>query len=391
MNILFLTSRYPYPPNRGDKVRTYQFLKAFSRNNSVYLFSIVENKDDYFDDLEKHCCDIKIVKLSKIKSLLNLVINIFRKKPFQVAYYNSRKGKKELNQFVKKYNIDLVYTHLIRMAPYSMQISCPKILDYTDAISMEYKRSLPFLKNPLKKLFFTIEYYRTANYEKQIHKYFDETWFISSTDLKYLQLNNDKVKILPNPVQINDPKKDFNLKKCMTFVGNLSVPHNINAVEFIYNEIMPVISERYPNFIFKIIGADSTDKILAMDGLRNTQVLGYVENLWQTLRDSDFFIAPMFFSAGVQNKVIEAMSVELPVLTTKNVADSITAISDVHMLVAQDADDFIRKIERYISDYNLRVNIGKSGCQKIYDMYSEEVVLRLIESRLLHLSQQGKY
>jgi glycosyltransferase involved in cell wall biosynthesis len=376
MKILFLTSRIPFPPNRGDKVRTFAFLKILAKFHEIHLLSFTEinDKEEWTQELKKYCSQIYLVKHSRKKALWNLLKSIFSNNPFQINYYQSTEMKQKVINLTTIYQYDCIYTHLIRMAEFSKNLPCYKILDYTDAISLEYKRSLAFRKNIISKLFFHIESNRTLIYERNICSFFHTVWFISKEDIDYLKLHHSKIFKVSNPVKMNLQKTNYQLTNTIVFVGNLSVPHNIVTAEFITYKIMPTVLNTQKNILFEIIGADESPEITKLHGKNHTKVLGFVENLELELLNCDLFIAPMFFSAGVQNKILEAMSVGLPVITTPNVAKPIGAIHMKHIIIADSEDDFLHWINQMISDSSLREKIGKKAREHILLNFSESAV-----------------
>lgn len=370
MNLLFVTSRLPFPPNRGDKVRTFMFLKELSRQHQVTLFSYIGSNDEkkYRKELSQYCKHIYLEKKTKLHHLKAFTKGFINCKPFQVNYYYFPQIRKKLEEIVKKHNIDTVYTHLIRMAPLVQNLPVFKILDYTDAISLEYKRSLPHRRNFIEKCFFSLEAKRTRKYEQHIISDFDEGWFISKEDIQDLEMNSSKVKLVPNPVKLSSIKTAFKLKNRLIFVGNMSVPHNIFAAKYVSENLMPYFKKS--SLKFDIIGANPSAEIKALAGKNNTEVLGFVDDLFAELRNSDLFVAPMFYSAGVQNKVLEAMSVGLPVITSENVARSIGAKHNNELLVANTTAEYIEMIEKLLNNEELRRNIGMQGYKLIKNNFS---------------------
>jgi len=385
MNILFLTSRIPYPPNRGDKVRTFFLLKEFSKHHRVFLFSFIETnlEEKYYNSLKIYCSKIFFARQSKLQSLFKLSFAPFNNLPFQITYYNSMKYKSIIKEIALENRIDCVYTHLIRMAPFAKELDCYKILDYTDAISKEYSMSIPFRKNIISKMFFRVEAKRTEKYERDIINYFDEGWFISKEDIKTLNFSKEsKVKLIANPVRLDYEKKDYNKRNVITFVGNLSVPHNITAVEYIHRQIMPELAKINKNVQFYVVGANSVGLARKMDNKNNTKVLGFVENLYDSLINSDLFIAPMFFCAGVQNKVLEAMSVGLPVITTQYISDSLHTKPGKEIIIANNKNEFVNSILTLLDDVELRKWIGKNGRKFVEDNFNREKISHEIEKDL---------
>lgn len=380
MKMLFITSRLPYPPDRGDKVRTFFLLKELSIKYEIVLLSYIESEDDrkYIQTLQSYCREIILIHHSKLRHILQCAKGLINKLPFQVNYYDFLSTKKLISKIIAEKKIDHIYTHLIRMANMTKDFKCYKILDYTDAISMEYERSLPHRKSLPAKIFFSWEAKRSKRFEKTIIKTFEEAWFISDEDITYLDFReNKKVKKVPNPVVIGDYKKDYSLHNRIIFVGNMSVPHNIFAVQFITNHIMPkLLAKKQLNFC--IIGASPTKEVQNLENKNNTKVLGFVPDLVRELKNSDIFVAPMFFSAGVQNKVLEAMAVGLPVITTKNVALSLNAEHNKEIKIADSADEFVEGILEFINNSHLRTTIGNCGYKLIKDQFSINIIRKII-------------
>lgn len=388
MKILFLTSRIPYPPDRGDKVRTLFLLRQLASFGELTLVSLVNSRSDKeaMKVMRKEVYDARFVEHGLFRALRNLLGNVFRKLPFQVAYYQNPKYKNLLSNLLADQEYDLVYCHLIRMVPYADLARTSKvILDYTDCISLEYSRRLEHLSGAAK-LFFSMEAKRTSDYEIQVADRFSENWVISPVDIAHLGLKNHHLSVLmPNQVRIPEVLIDHEFAWRLIFSGNMSVPHNIVAAQNVCKKIMPALIKKYPQLKFVIVGAEPTAEIKALDGINNTKVLGYVEDLYRELMISDIFIAPMYFSAGIQNKALEAMACGLPVITTPNVASSLDANDEVELLVAPDNFVFVERVEQLIENPETRAQIGKSGQALVRKKYSYEAVTGLIAERIKHI------
>ncbi len=388
MKILFLTSQIPYPPDRGDKVRTLSFLRQLATYGELTLVSLVDIRTDKeaMKVMLREIPQARFVEHGKIRVLWNMLSNIFRKLPFQVAYYQNPKYKNLLTNLLAGQNYDLVYCHLIHMVPYAdLARSSKVILDYTDCISLEYTRRLEHLKG-LPKLFYAMETKRTSDYEIQVADHFSENWVISPVDIAHLGLKNHHRSVLmPNQVRIPDELVEHEFAWRLIFTGNMSVPHNIMAAQNVSQKIMPALIKKYPLLRFVIVGADPSAEVKALDNVNQTTVLGYVEDLYHELMISDIFIAPMYFSAGIQNKALEAMACGLPVITTPNVASSLDANDEVELLVAEDNYAFVQKVEQLIENQETLAQIGKSGQALVRKKYSTEAVTKLIAERIHHI------
>lgn len=389
MKILFLSSRIPFPPDRGDKVRTLFFLRNLANLGELCLVSLVDPKADAQAMLEmkKEFPDSHFVPHSRWRALWNMLRNIFTRYPFQVAYYHNPRLFSLLKELSIKHDFNLIYCHLIRMVPYARLFRHDRIvLDYTDCISLEYSRSLEHL-SLARRLFFRIEAKRTMEYELRVANLFAENWVISPVDIQVLGLKaHHRSIVMPNQVRIPEEIPEMAFHKRLIFTGNMSVAHNVVAAINLCKKVMPALIRKYPDLELYIVGANPNPDILALDGENNTHVLGFVEDLYAELFQADIFVAPMYFSAGIQNKALEAMACGLPVVSTSNVAQSLDAQDEVDMMVADDNNEFVHKIGHLIENPEARDQIGRAGRALVLSKYSREAVTKLLHERVRNIT-----
>ncbi len=363
-------------------------LRQFAAMGELHIVSLVDEDQDAeaMKTLRAEIPHCYFVHHSKANALKNMVRNLFSRCPFQVAYYHNKKLFSLLKVLRNEHHFDLVYTHLIRMVPYASMLRDSKvILDYTDCISLEYTRSLGHISG-IRKLFFSIESPRTASYEMKVANLFTENWVISPVDLQKLGLkDHHRSTVMPNQVFIPDAEADMDLRKRLIFTGNMSVPHNVVAAQNVSRKIMPALLRDYPDLQFVIVGAAPSAEVKALDGMHNTRVLGFVEDLYEEIRNSDIFIAPMYFSAGIQNKALEAMACGIPVITTPNVAKSLDAHDEIDLMIAEDNHAFVQKTKYLLEHNDARIQIGKSGRALVQKKYSPEAITELIAQRVKHI------
>ncbi len=385
MKLLFLSPRIPYPPDRGDKVRSLFILKTLAARGELTLVCFVEPKSDQaaISYIKSNFPDVHCIPHSSVQGVMNLILNILSKTPFQVAYYRNKRMQRVLDTLFATKQFDLVYTHMIRMIPYVQKhYEAKVIIDYCDCVSLEYKRSIKH-RQGIGKLFFSIEAQRTERYELAMKDVFDENWMISPVDLKALKMeHNPNSIVLPNMVQIPDSQPVLEFQERIIFTGNMSVAHNISAATIVSKEIMPLLLTEYPRLKFYIVGAAPVPQVQALNNMNNTVVLGFVPDLYKELQKSDVFIAPLHFSAGIQNKILEAMACSIPVLSTANVAESLDCTDGKELLCAVSATDFAQKTLVLLRDGSLRSQIGKNGYEFVKQRFSSEAITSLINQRI---------
>ena len=180
MKILVLLSRIPYPLDKGDKLRAYHQIKNLSKNHKIYLIALNESKahPDAYENLKKYCSHIKFIKLSRFRIYLNIFLCFFQNKPFQIAYFYSKKVQKQINGVIDDFKPDHIYCQLIRMAEYAKHSDIPKTLDYMDALSKGIKRRIETSELYLRWIL-KMEGKRVMRYEHHIFKHFDFKTIIS--------------------------------------------------------------------------------------------------------------------------------------------------------------------------------------------------------------------
>lgn len=381
MRILFLTGRLPYPPNRGDRLRAYHFLRVLSQQHQITLLSFIGDNHEtgLIGPLRPYCEDIQLVHRGQFQSTMSTGMNVWRRLPFQSLYYRSSVMQGAVDRLLGRQRFDAVYVHLFRMAQFVAGRSSPyRILDLTDAISSEVERSLPY-RDPKWRLIYRLELPRIRRYERDIVRHFDETWLISNAERQKLLAGKSdaNVFVVPNGVDSARyrPSGLPTESPRLTFVGHMGVFHNIDAAEYLVREILPRVRVAFPGASLDLVGAEPSPLVQNLANTAGVRVLGHVADLNASLNDAAIFVAPLRFAAGVQNKVLEAMAVGLPVVTTTFVNDGLGAEDGRQLLVADEADQFADAVLTLLKNPQLRQDLGRAGREFVMKQYRWEDVL----------------
>lgn len=395
MKILFITSRLPYPPDRGDRLRAYNFLKAFSREHSVALLSFTESKEEYkhISSFQSLCSRIETVILPKWQSKLNaMVYGPWSKTPLQVLYYRSKKFQMLLDKMVGEFCPDIIFTHLFRLAPYLEKYPhLYRIIDFTDVISSEIKQSLCY-RSFYWRLIYRIEGKRISRCESYYAKTVDESWVISTFErdkLKALSNSSSRIFVIPTGIDqdrffpVNGVTKQEGL---VTFVGHMGGYHNIDAVSYFIDDILPKIGELVPNVKFRVVGPCIGGFQSQVKSVSNRiEFAGYIDDLNAELNKAMVFVAPLRFAAGIQFKILEAMFVGLPVVTTSYGNSGLQAVHGNDLFVEDTPDHFAERVAELLRDEKLRGKIGSAGREFVMSRFSwDQSTQRLVKvSKLL--------
>ena len=216
VKLFVLTSRFPYPLEKGDKLRIFHQIRELSRYHEIVLCSLAEEQvqDIDYQEVKQYCSKIFILNLNKKTVVFNILRNIlslpFRLNlPFQVAYFFSKNIKKQILQIIDAEKPDHIYCQLARMAEYVRHLNLPKTLDYMDAFSIGAARRAES-SYWLTKPFWKIEAHKMAEYEAELAHDFDNLTIISNQDRDVLDFNEkNKIQVVPNGVDTDYFKKDI--------------------------------------------------------------------------------------------------------------------------------------------------------------------------------------
>ena len=360
--LVVVLSRFPYPLEKGDKLRAYHQIKYLSNEFSIHLICTTDQviRDEHKSILQKYCNEITIFKLNKFIQYFHVILNYFLKKPYQVAYFYHFFIARKINKIIIQVKPDHIYAQLIRTSEYVKNYhDCPKTLDYMDAFSKGMERRMK-KSHWWNKWIYKEEFLRLRNYEKQIFEYFEHHTIISTADRENIfHPQNEKIQIIGNGIDTeyylpSKTEKQFNI----LFTGNMSYAPNINAASFIFEELSPFCKRN--SISITICGTSPSEKLKKWnnDGFKIT---GWVEDMRLYYNNSYVFIAPMFLGTGLQNKILEALSMGLPCITTSLANQSIQAEPNHEILIADTPKEFMDHIQTLFSNKDLYNKLSKNG------------------------------
>ena len=383
MKLLILTSRFPYPLEKGDKLRAYHQIVALAKHHSLILVSLSDQavSSEALAQLKPHCDNIYLFRLGKLAIGWHLLRALFSSRPFQVAYFYRKSIHAKLHKILEKEAPDLAYCQLIRMADYCKDFPIPVSLDYMDAFSLGLQRRYQ-KETGLKKQVVGWEAERVASYEKRIQKHFVSQCIISEADKQHLALPKpDLVEVIPNGIDAHYFQQDVSqapVYDCV-FVGNLGYFPNREACIYLAKEVMPLLSE---NLRLLLAGANADRQVKALGGASQTSVWGWVEDIRTAYGSGKIFVAPLFSGSGQQNKILEAMAMELPVITTPLVNKAIGAEPGKEILLAGSPAEFAQHITRLLENEEEAKEMGKAARQFVERNYAWEKVGRALNELL---------
>ncbi|CAB4731873.1 unannotated protein [freshwater metagenome] len=339
-----------------------------------------------FDKVAADCCsNIHVISRSRVTTVVSTLLAVLRGQPLQVGYFNSASAAREIDQIIAKEKPDHIYCQLIRTASYGRNNSIPRTLDYQDAFSASMQRRADQSPSWLRWIF-ALEARRIARYEERAFAWFDSQVIISEQDRDLLGFaGSEKVQIVRNGVDTEffSPHSTPTDQRDLLFVGNMGYPPNVNAVTTLVSEILPLVREARPQTDLLIAGARPTKAVQQLAGA-GIEVSGWLDDIRSAYERGRIMVVPLVIGAGLQNKILEAMSMGVPCITTELVNRAIGAVPDEEVLIASSAQEFAEQTLRLLESPELYSRISAGGLQLVQSRYSWQAVGETLSVAFTH-------
>ncbi|MGE0560686.1 MAG: glycosyltransferase [Flavobacteriales bacterium] len=383
MKIFVLLSRFPYPLEKGDKLRAFHQIKELSKQHEIILCALSDEpvSKKNLDILGQYCSEIKVVRLYKFQIFFNLFWKLFfSKSSLQVSYFYNKVAHNVINKFIDKTKPDHIYCQLIRVTEYVRKCTIPKTLDYMDALSRGMERRIEESSFYLKP-FLKIETERLKRYEHFVFNDFNNLTIISKQDKELIvNIKNDSIVVVPNGVDYSIYQHRISEKKYdLIFTGNMSYPPNVTSAIYIVKELLPIIWKTYPLVNLAIVGANPDSRVIALKSEKVT-VTGWVEDISEYYASSKIFVAPMQIGTGLQNKLLEAMAMKLPCITSNLANNALGAEHNNNILIGNSPEEYAKHVLNLLENQDIYNSIAENGFNYIKQHFTWEGTTQILEN-----------
>ena len=354
--LLFLAHRIPYPPNKGDKIRSFHLLRHLSKTYRIHLGAFVDDPDDwqYCDTLEQWCAEVKLLPLhgrvAKLASLRGLLTG----EALTLPYYRNRELRRWAAELAASGRVTRGIAYSSAMAQFMPAGLARRVIDMVDVDSDKWTQYASTQRWPLSWVY-AREGRKLAEWEARVAEDFDATLLVSRDEAALLQRHapqaRHKIGAFENGVDAEyfSPARDYPDPyppdvQGIVFTGAMDYWPNIDAVTWFAERIFSAVRKMVPGAQFSIVGSRPSDAVLTLERLPGVIVTGAVPDVRPYLAHAACAIAPLRVARGVQNKVLEAMAMACPVVVTRQAAEGIRAEAGRDFLLAQDESAFARAV-----------------------------------------------
>lgn len=381
MRILVVTHRFPYPPNKGEKIRGFHWLRALSERYIVDLLSLTDEyiPDEYISKIEEFVSRLYIVRLSRFTFPVRAFYSFFVSEPLTVAAFYSPSFKKILKGIIKEYDLSIAIcssTAWYLKEIYTEGIGLPPlIVDFVDFDSHKWlSYSLSERIGRLKRFLYSREAGTLFKLERSLAYLARKSIFISPYEAGLSGFDN--VLVVPNPIveswfkERNSFDDIYPIDKLL-FFGQMDYLPNVDACLWFAENVWPSIRMLYPHLRWYIVGRAPAREIKRLASDSRIIITGSVDSIQPYIRSS-ISIVPLRMVFGMQNKVLQSMASAIPTIVSVDVAEKMGLRSTVE--VANSAEEWTGRIRRIIEDKGYTYKLIQRGLEVVSQRFSPAFV-----------------
>lgn len=362
--LLFLCHRIPYPPNKGDKIRSFHLLAFLARHYRIFLGSFVDDPEDwqYRGKLESLCEQVHLVDLNPRLARLRSLTGLLSGSPLSCVYYRSRSLDRWVDRVIDEFSIDKAIVYSSAMAQFLMDDRGRlrrKVIDFVDVDSDKWRQYAETHPGPLRWIY-AREAKRLLEFDREVALRFDASLFVCEAEAalfrRLVPEAKDRIGHYDNGVDLDyfSPAGEFpnpfpGNSKALVFTGAMDYWPNEDAVTWFSEEVFPQLRTSAPDLAFYIVGSRPTERVRKLAEREGVIVTGRVADVRPYLKHALAAVAPMRVARGIQNKVLEGMAMQRPVIVSPEGLEGIEATDGREVLLAREPADYVRHVKTLLA------------------------------------------
>jgi len=394
MNILFLTHMLPYPPTDGARIRSFNLLKTLAQHHrvSVVSFIIETTRTEDVEELRGFVHDLQTVFRPQKYAVKDLLRGVCTSMPFTIINYSSE----EMGELVtSKLNqgIDVVHCEHLNMAQYAMAGNGVKrIIDMHNVESEIMRRYAEKASDPLRALYSKMTAKKLARYEREVLKGFDLCVAVSARDGEHMRGFCSNTVVVDNGVDLDTflLRKDTGTEPRLVYTGWMKYHANNDAAKYFCDEILPAIKKDKPDVIVDIVGKEPSDEVLKLSEITGVNVTGAVPDIRPFISNASVYIVPLRVGGGTRLKILEAMAIGVPIVSTSIGCEGIGLTHGEDILIADTAEEFAAQTLRLLGDAPLRQRLTVNARELVEERFSWKTIgEKLLSAYNMIITEEG--
>ncbi len=395
MNIVVLCQRVPYPPNKGERTRSFHQIRWLAQGHKVHVLALAESPSEAAaaGPLRELCRSVEVFRRGRPASAVRAAVAAATGAPLTPAFFFAPALARRVRRLARSAPPGVVVASSSSMAQYGRIFrGVPKVLDLVDVDSAKW--ALFSQQSPLpRSLVYRLEARRLRAYERRQAAAFDRVALTTELEIEKLRAFSpvENTFILHTGIDVatlGATAREEAPVPTLVFTGQMDYLPNVAAVTWFGRTVFPQLRRRRPTLEFQIVGRNPSPEVRALTGVAGIEVTGEVPEVTPYLARAWVFVAPLRETVGVPSKILEAMAASVPTVATEAAARGLSreAQDGRDLLVAGDDAALASALERLLSQQHLRERIGASGRRFVCTSYSWQKTGRQLEEVLLEIS-----
>ncbi len=400
MKILYICHRFPFPPKRGGKIRPFNMIRHFhQQGHQVYVASLARNQAeaDEGTGIREYCSHYYAAVVSEPVQFARMILRLPLLTPSSMGYFYSRQLQQHINQLLAEHKFDLIFVHCSSVAQYVANITdIPKLLDFGDMDSQKWLAYRAFKPFPLN-LGYWLEGHKMLLAEKKLARRFDLCSCTTKAELATLQSYDTGAATawFPNGVDSDyfTPDNTDYEPHSISFIGRMDYYPNQEAMLQFCEHTLPLLQKQLPDTKLYIVGAEPSAAIRALANKPGVIVTGSVADVRPYIRKTAAMVAPLNIARGTQNKILEAMAMGVPVVSSSQAAGGIDAVPGKDFLVADTPQQYADQLLQLMMNPQQRQQLAQAGRARMLSHHQWMLSMQQLDGivRQCISLHQGKY
>lgn len=377
LRLLYLCHRVPYPPDKGEKIRAFNEIRALSKRHRIHLLTLADAEVPDLRPLQELCERVEVFPLRRTGAFVRAALGILHpSRPLTLAFFDSAELRQRVQELARSERFDLVVVYSSGMAPYAEPFDAPAVLDMVDVDSAKWQQYSRFAPLPLRPIY-ALEARRLQQYEASLTDRFERIVLATGNETRQLKsfAPEAKAATVPNGVDL-DFFRPFDLPRSphptIVFTGQMDYFANVDGMVHFSRNVFPRLRQRFPDLELLIVGRSPAPAVRALDEMPGVHVIGAVGDVRPFLARAWAFVAPLRIAQGVQNKVLEAMAMNLPVVCTDRVFAGLSEGGFRHgrdLLAASSEQGLEDCLASLLGDAQARAHLAESARRRLSFSY----------------------
>ena len=403
--LLFLCQRLPYPPNKGEKIAAFNIVRHLANRFDVHVATLIDTTEEalHIGEFRSHCAGLHVEEVGKPQRWVLAGFRWLAGMPVSFALYRSAGLKTHIKHVLEERRPVAIVAYSSNISDYAFiagsEAAC-RVLHFSDVDSEKFA-AYAKQAHGWRRWLFLLEARRVRASEARLARRADAVGFVSDDEVALFRkvVGSDAARIvtIANGVDAESfdpnkpwPRPNWGKGPAFVFTGSMDYPPNVDAVIWFAEAILPSVRAAHRDVQFAIVGANPAPAVKALSQRPGVLVTGRVHEVQPYLAHAAAAVAPLRIARGIQNKVLEALSMGRPTIVSPYALTGIGAPETTPVIVADSAEEWIKACIGVLEDPAAATTLGERARPFVRGRFSWAARLETLDSLLCSLIHERK-